>query len=168
MKNLLSFLTDKFDNKTIYKKHICLQCETNIDKTVFNYSTKNLGYSLCRKCQDWFRDILNYSTATDEAIKLYFALKERGVPDFLEKSDGHKTIDIAVPHAKVNIEVDGIHHNYSAKQAISDLQRTLYSFKKGYTTLRIPNSLARYNLEQAADLITQYLIESRDKKKARY
>jgi very-short-patch-repair endonuclease len=129
----------------------CIQCQTIID-------TK---HPLCRECQDWFEDILDYSSATDEAIDLYFALRLRGVPAILEKSDGFKTIDIAVPHAKVNIEVDGGHYNYSAKQAMSDLKRTLFSFKKGYSTLHIPNSLAKYDLEQAADLITEFLNESR-------
>lgn len=116
--------------------------------------------------QDWFRDILDFSSATNEAIALYFALKQRGVPAILEKNDGHKTIDIAVPDAKVNIEVDGEHHNYDAKQAMKDLERTLYSFKKGYSTLRIPNSLTRStnSLEQAADKITEYLIVSKDQK----
>lgn len=146
----------------------CMQCEKSIDTRVFNYSIENYGHPLCRNCQDWFEDILDYSTATEEAINLYFALKERGVPAQLEKSDGFKTIDIAVPHAKVNIEVDGGHHNYSSRQAMSDLKRTLYSFKKGYSTLRIPNSLAKHDLDEAADLITEYLIESRDRKMKKY
>jgi very-short-patch-repair endonuclease len=94
---------------------------------------------------------------------LYFALKKRGVPAKLEKCDGFKTIDIAVPDAKVNIEVDGGHHNFSSIQAMSDLRRTLFSFKKGYATLRIPNSLAKFNLDEAAELITEFLIESRDR-----
>jgi hypothetical protein len=34
-------------------------------------------------------------------------LKKREVPAELEKFDGHKTIDIAVADARVNIEVDG-------------------------------------------------------------
>jgi hypothetical protein len=143
----------------------CIQCEKIIDDKVFEYSVKKFNHPLCRNCQDWFEDILDYSTATDEAIDIYFALKQRGVPAKLEKSDGFKTIDIAVPHAKVNIEVDGGHHNYSAKQAMSDLKRNLHSFKKGYYTLHIPNSLAKNNLEATADLITEFLIESRNRKK---
>jgi hypothetical protein len=144
----------------------CLQCEVDIEEKVFSYSSFTLGHALCRKCQNWFRDILDYSSATDEAIDLYFALKRRGVPAQLEKNDGFKTIDIAVPHAKVNIEVDGGHHNYSSWQAMSDLKRTLHSYKKGYTTLRIPNSLAKNDLEEAADIITEYLVESRNKRKS--
>jgi len=108
-------------------------------------------------CQKWFVSIVEGTTATDHAIELYFALKIRDVPAVLEKSDGFKSIDIAVPSAKVNIEVDGKHHNTNGKQALSDLQRTLHSFRKGYSTLRIPNSLAEYDLDQTADLIKQFL-----------
>jgi len=43
-----------------------------------------------------------------------------------------------------------------------DLLRTLHSFKKGYLTLRIPNSLIRDNLELAAGYITDYINESLD------
>jgi very-short-patch-repair endonuclease len=35
--------------------------------------------------------------------------------------DGYKTIDIAVTHARVNIEVDGLHHNFEPDQALADL-----------------------------------------------
>jgi very-short-patch-repair endonuclease len=146
----------------------CLECGINIDDKVLSYSTKHFRHPLCRKHQDWLRDIHEHSTATEESINLYFALKQREVPAQFEKDDGFKTIDIAVPHAKVNIEVDGRHHNYSAKQALSDLKRTLYSFKKGYTTLRIPNSLVKDDLEETAELITRYLIVSRDSKKKGY
>jgi len=146
----------------------CVECNVTIDSKVLNYSIEHFRHPLCRECQDWLRDIHEYSSATEESINLYFALKKREVPAELEKDDGFKTIDIAVPHAKVNIEVDGRHHNYSPKQALSDLKRTLYSFKKGYTTLRIPNSLVKDDLEKAADLITDYLITSRDTKKKRY
>lgn len=142
----------------------CNNCFEEIDERVFHYSNQNLGVALCRNCQIWFRSILDFTSATDEAITLYFALKHRGVPAILEKNDGFKTIDIAVPQAKVNIEVDGGHHNFNSQQAMRDLERTLYSYKKGYSTLRIPNSLIRFNLNATADKITEYLIISRDRK----
>ena len=152
-----------------YNKNLgCIECEAKIDLRVFKYSVDNYFHPLCRGCQEWFKDILEYSTATDNSINLYFALKDRGVPAKLEKSDGFKSIDIAVPDAKVNIEVDGMHHSYDARQALRDLERTLYSFKKGYSTLRIPNVLAEYDLDRVADLITEFLIESRKQKKRRY
>lgn len=136
----------------------CVECNSRINESVFEYSLNNFSHPFCIPCQGWFKDVLVFSSATDEAIELYFALKRRGVPAMLEKNDGYKTIDIAVPDAKVNIEVDGMHHNYSPQQAMSDLNRTLYSLKKGFLTLRIPNSLVRTHLEETADKITELLV----------
>lgn len=116
---------------------------------------------LCRNCQQSYKTKV-HKKATPEARNLFLALKKRGVPAELEKFDGFKTIDIAVVEAMVNIEVDGGHHINDGKQAMCDLLRTLHSFKKGYLTLRIPNSLIRDNLEKAADHITEYLNESLD------
>lgn len=70
-------------------------------------------------------------------------LKKNGLKAELEKHDGFKTVDIVIENARVHIEVDGGHHNYSQKQALADLKRTFHSFKKGYLTLRIPNSLIK-------------------------
>jgi hypothetical protein len=100
--------------------------------------------------------------STGEARALFDALIQRGVPAELEKWDGYKHIDIAVTEAKVNIEVDGLQHNYSDAQALSDLMRTCYSYKKGYLTLRVPNSLIRNKLHETADLIVDYLNKSRE------
>ena len=88
---------------------------------------------------------------------MYLSLKSRGVPAELEKFDGYKTIDIAVVDAKVNIEVDGPDRNYKYEQALSDLQRSLHAFRKGYLTLRIPNALVNENLEETANSITNFL-----------
>jgi very-short-patch-repair endonuclease len=146
----------------------CVECETSIEDRGYKYSLAHYTHPLCRVCQVWFKDILMYSTATEHAIELYFALKVRGVPAKLEKNDGFKSIDIAVPSAKVNIEVDGRHHSYDGRQALADLKRTLYSFKKGYSTLRIPNSLADYDIEQTANLITEFLAVCRNRKREWY
>lgn len=90
---------------------------------------------------------------TQEAKKLYYALKRRGIQAELEKCDGFKHIDIAITSARLNIEVDGRHHNYNPDQALADLKRTYYSSAKGYETIRIPNTLVKKNVEKAADLI---------------
>lgn len=140
--------------------NFCIECRRNITSAEFNYSTVNLGIPLCREHQDWTR--LMSSQTTEEAMKLYFALKERGVPAELEKFDGYKHIDIAIPEAKINIEVDGTHHNSNNRQALADLKRTYFSFLKGYYTIRIPNSLV-YNdsvLNETADFIVGILNES--------
>ena len=90
---------------------------------------------------------------TPQAIALYEALKERGIKAEQEKWDGFKSIDIAIPKSRFNIEVDGQHHNFNPNQALTDLKRTLCSHKKGYTTLRIPNSLVNNHLDETADCI---------------
>jgi very-short-patch-repair endonuclease len=135
--------------------HHCLHCHRHIDDEVYNFSTSKHKYPLCIPCQEWYES--KPVKTTSEAIELYLSLKLRGVPAELEKFDGYKTIDIAVVDARVNIEVDGPHHNYKYEQAISDLKRTLYSFQQGYFTLRIPNTFINKNLEETADSITDFL-----------
>lgn len=139
----------------------CVECNSSIADHVFNYSIDYFGVPLCRTHQNWVRNMP--TETTDEAIALYFELKSRGIPAELEKHDGYKTIDIAVTQAKINIEIDGSHHNWQAKQALSDLRRTYHSFKKGYFTLRIPNSLVRNHFEETADMIEEILAINRDK-----
>jgi hypothetical protein len=143
------------------KSHHCLHCHRPIDERVFKFSTSRHKYALCIPCQEWYttRPI----TISSEAIELYLSLKSRGVPAELEKFDGHKTIDIAVADAKVNIEVDGPHHQYKCEQALSDLQGTLHSFRKGYLTLRIPHALLKENLEETANSISDFLRLSKAK-----
>jgi len=138
----------------------CIECQQAINYSVFQYSTEKIGIPLCISHQKWLSEIEQDNTISDEALDLYFELKARGVPAELEKHDGYKHIDIAIPSVKVNLEVDGRHHTFNARQALSDLQRTYHSFRKGYLTLRIPNALVRYHLEEAADFIVDFLMEN--------
>ena len=102
--------------------------------------------------------------ATPEARELGKRLAEYGWKVELEKWDGHKHIDIAIVESKVNIEVDGGQHNYSVHQALADLERTYYSFRKGYVTLRIPNVLVRNSdtIKTTAAFIDKFLRASSD------
>ncbi len=139
----------------------CQHCHCHIDQWVYDFSINTYGFHLCIPCQKLFE---NYSVITTrETIQLYFSLKDRGVPAELEKFDGHKAIDIAVVEARVNIEVDGPQHNSDYRQALADLKRTYYSFRKGYLTLRIPNSLVRNNLQETAEYITEFLVLNKGK-----
>jgi very-short-patch-repair endonuclease len=135
----------------------CLECDCPIQRDVFNYSNANFGVSLCRPHQNWIKQHIKSGKTTAEAFILYFALREFGVNAELEKYDGFKTIDIAIEEAKVHIEVDGRHHNSDSRQALADLKRTYYSFKKGYFTLRIPNSLIRNDLDDTVDYVIDLL-----------
>ena len=106
--------------------------------------------------------------ATPQAKELYELLLKKVISQDLlklEKFDGFKTIDIAIPKAKINIEIDGSQHNLSSKQALSDLQRTYFSFRKGYFTLRIPNSLIKEHINQTAGMIVVMIEETLRKKK---
>ena len=143
-----------------YQK-VCCECATNLPYDVIKYSSEKYGIYLCIQHQRWIENM--QTKTTQETIRLYFALKERGVPAEMEKYDGYKHIDIAIPRSKVNIEVDGLHHNLNSNQALQDLKRTYYSFLKGYLTLRIPNSLV-YNyfvLNETADYIVAFLNEKK-------
>ena len=154
---------------TYYNRKLeCQNCFIKITDKVFDYSTQNFGCSLCWPCQKGFCYIFETTSATPESISLYFALRRRGVPAELEYDDGFKRVDIAVPEAKVHIEVDGVQHNLDSQQAMRDLTRTLNSYKRGYCTLRIPNSLVKHNLKQTAEKITEFLVVSRDKKTKQY
>jgi very-short-patch-repair endonuclease len=137
----------------------CLGCDCPIPGNVYYYSTQNFGFPLCRNHQNWARN----HESTEEALTLYFLLKQHGVVAELEKHDGHKSVDIVIEEAKVHIEVDGVHHNYDNRQALADLKRTYHSFKRGYFTLRIPNSLMRWNAEETANYITDFLEVGRKK-----
>jgi very-short-patch-repair endonuclease len=94
-------------------------------------------------------------TPTPQAQALHDALIARGIKCELEKDDGHKHIDIAITWAKLNIEIDGIQHYTNPQQITSDYQRTYYSMKKGYKTLRYPNFVIEKYLDTVADAIAK-------------
>ncbi|MBT4165805.1 DUF559 domain-containing protein [archaeon] len=144
-------------------------------------SKENFGKILCEGCQEDYdeeyeddydeRDDdkeVHYISkkklkkSTSESRTLYFELIKRGIPAELEKWDGHKTIDIAIPKAKFNIEVDGRHHNTNSRQALADMKRTIYSLSKGYHTQRIPNISIIENLEETADWLAELIQERID------
>ena len=136
----------------------CRNCSAAINQHVISFSTSTFGHPLCIPCQQDVGNKFNYSTK--ETINLYFSLRDRGVPAKLEKFDGYKAVDIAVIEARVNIEVDGVRQVNNADEAFADLQRTFYSFKKGFLTLRIPSVLVKQNLNQTADYVTAFLNET--------
>jgi very-short-patch-repair endonuclease len=114
----------------------------------------------------WRKPHSQYAThrSTAEARELGELLGTFGWKVELEKWDGHKHIDIAITQCKVNIEVDGGQHNFDVHQALADLERTYYSFLKGYVTLHIPNVLVRdrSTIELTAQYIDKFLRTSAD------
>ncbi len=67
-------------------------------------------------------------------------LQKLGVRVLTEVDDGHKRIDLTIPSAKLNIEVDGDQHLTDATQIAQDLKRSHYSSNNGYDTIHVPNS----------------------------
>ena len=112
---------------------------------------QNIGYS---------NGILNHQS-TPEAKKLGNLLENLGQRVEFEKWDGHKHIDIAITDAKTNIEVDGSQHNLNPAQAFRDRMRDFYSSRKGFKTIRIPNSLLKDDVraEETARLLDKQLQE---------
>lgn len=96
-----------------------------------------------------------YKVPTVEAESLKEALEDRGVKVYVELHDGFKTVDLALPRAKINIEVDGIQHLTDPKQILADLGRGYYSHKNGYNTMHIPNEMVRLHLEEIADALAE-------------
>jgi len=149
---------------------VCFECKASISQREVNYSVKNYGKVLCMGCQEKYNSKKESyqkkkEKSTPEAIKLYDALIKMGFEAQLEKNDGHKRIDIAIPKYKVNIEVDGMQHQYDEKQALADLKRTFYSFKKGYVTLRIPNKLIQEKAYETAGYIKKFIEASAEQLK---
>lgn len=92
--------------------------------------------------------IKKYRTPTKEAADLKEALESKGVRVLVELHDGHKHIDLAIPKAKINVEVDGLQHLTDPEQIVSDLSRGYYSHKNGYDTIHIPNEMVRLHLDE--------------------
>lgn len=87
--------------------------------------------------------IKKHRNPTKEASDLKEALEKKGVRVLVEVHDGHKHIDLAIPKAKINVEIDGIQHLTDPNQIVADLSRGYYSHKNGYDTMHIPNEMVR-------------------------
>ncbi|HVZ76026.1 MAG TPA: DUF559 domain-containing protein [Candidatus Paceibacterota bacterium] len=99
--------------------------------------------------------IKKYRTPTKEADDLKKALEKRGVRVLVEVHDGYKHVDLAIPSAKINIEVDGIQHLTNPKQIVADLNRGYYSHKNGFNTMHIPNEMIRNHLEEISEALAE-------------
>ena len=99
--------------------------------------------------------INNYKEPTKEAKALREALEKLGVTVYLEVNDGFKSIDLGIPRAKINVEVDGIQHLTNPHQILADLNRGYYSNKKGYNTMHIPNDMIHSHLREISEALAE-------------
>lgn len=77
---------------------------------------------------------------TKYATILMKLLKKAGIDVKEEFSDGHKHVDLAIPAAKLDIEIDGRQHVNTTSQILSDLKRSSASHDQGYETIHITNN----------------------------
>lgn len=109
----------------------CKKCGKGISDDEYSFSWHRFHKPLCRKDQP-----------TEEARKIGKALESRGWKVIYEAFDDYKHVDLSIPDAKVDIEVDGLHHYTDHIQALRDLERARHSYKDGFYTVHIPNILA--------------------------
>lgn len=101
------------------------------------------------------RIINRYRAPTKEANDLKKALEQKGVLVYVELNDGYKHIDLAIPKARLNIEVDGIKHLIDPYQILADLGRGYYSHKNGYDTMHIPNEMIHSHLKEISEALAE-------------
>ena len=131
----------------------CLECSKKLDYLEHRNSMDRLGVELCEQHQTRMVKLIELHNTPVEAIQLYYGLKEAGVKGMLEWWDGKKSVDIAISRVKLNIEIDAEYHMMTHEQAINDLEKTMHSFKNGFTTIRIPHVLIKYYLKETVNNI---------------
>ncbi len=92
---------------------------------------------------------------TKEEILLKEALEKLGLRVMSQVPDGYKHIDLSIPDAKINIEVDGPAHLTDSSKILSDFKRDCYSLRNGYDTIRIPNELIHSDLGGVASALAE-------------
>jgi hypothetical protein len=138
------------------QSYYCDVCNVKLPKSEYDYSMTNFGKPLCMHHQREKR-------AAPHALKLYEALRKRGVFCELESYNSAKHIDIAVNDARLYIGIDGEHHNLDAEQLYIDLVKDEESFKEGFATKRYTLKELDEHMEGIADSLTE-VIKQRVKK----
>ncbi|MDR1022952.1 MAG: hypothetical protein LBL94_06765 [Prevotellaceae bacterium] len=131
----------------------CSICDADITEGVILgfEKTDNYDILMCDNCCQ------EYDTLKTNRLKgrylsnyqkcLYLALKHQlsELDVYFEWADKDvlgkvlKTVDIAIPSAKLYIEVNGAQHVENCEQLRSDLWRSYYSFNAGFLTLSVFN-----------------------------
>ncbi|NJB70083.1 hypothetical protein GGR42_000545 [Saonia flava] len=131
----------------------CLECNKELNETDHRKSIDAFGVELCDPHRTRIEKLVQINDTPIEAIQLYYALKEVGVYTMLEWWDGKKFVDLAVSRVKLNIEVDTEYDLITHEQAMKDLEEAMHSFKNGFTTIRIPHIVIKYNLYKTVNNI---------------
>jgi very-short-patch-repair endonuclease len=98
---------------------------------------------------------------TYEANLLMESLQKRGIKVEKEYFTGHMHVDLYLPEAKINVEVDGLQHLTDPEQISRDFNREYHSERHGYHTLHIPNPLVREHLDQIVDAVEKVVFKTK-------
>lgn len=131
----------------------CLECAKKLNIDESNHSRETLGVHLCNRHLKLIKNIMARHDTPREAVQLYYGLKEAGLAPMLEWWDGNKSVDVALSRVKLNLEVDTEYQMFTCNQALHTLEERMFSFKDGFTTLRIPHMLIRQCPGETIDAI---------------
>jgi very-short-patch-repair endonuclease len=137
---------DAIIKEDVDTKYYCTVCNNLIDKKNFDYTKTHFGKPLCVTHQ-----------GTRYQRMLFEALKQRGIECEFEAYDGFKHIDIAIPKARLYLEIDGGHHSTDPTQLDKDLWRDEYSSKEGFQTIHYTNQQIAENLTAIADALVEVI-----------
>lgn len=126
----------------------CLECNKELSYLDHRAAMDRFGVELCKTHLTRLERLVKTQNTPEEAIILYYGLKQAGTHAMIAWWDGKKTVDLAVSRVKLNIEIDRGLGLMTHEQALNDLEETMHSFKNGFTTIRVPHFLIRKHLKE--------------------
>lgn len=124
----------------------CIECQHTLNDHDLNEALVSYRVPLCTKHKERLDGLIEKHGTPIEAIQLYYGLKQANVKPMLEWWNGKRSVDIAISRAKLNIIIDTEYEQMTHQEAMHDLEDTMHSFKNGFTTIRIPQSLIEHYL----------------------
>lgn len=131
----------------------CVECNKELSYLDHRGAMERFGAELCPEHLSRLERLIKSHNTPSEAIMLYYGLKEAGVSAMLAWWDGKRTVDLAVSRVKLNIEIDRGFEGMTHDQVMHGLERTMHSFRNGFTTIRIPDFLVRNHLSETTSNI---------------
>ena len=124
----------------------CIECQKKLSDNQLNEALVTYRVPLCSKHKKRLDGLIEKHSTPIEAIQLYYGLKQANVRPMLEWWNGKRSVDIAISRAKLNIIIDTEYERMTHQEAMHDLEDTMHSFKNGFTTIRIPQTLIQHYL----------------------
>ncbi len=121
----------------------CFDCKKELTENERLVAWEFLGVNLCERHLHLMQRLIKRHETPREAIQLYYGLRAAGVAPMLEWWNGYKSVDIAISRVKLNLEVDTEYQMFTPGQVLATLEERMYSYKDGFTTIRIPHMLIR-------------------------